>query len=286
MAYLLGVPDWARRVQEAAEAEPPTPAAADRSADREAAKQKAARSGIREDAGRLRAEVADLRREVEELRRRLRRAEGAARASAGAYELAQERVTAAQQERTVVERELSAEVRRLRSKLRDAEASAVAARRGSRSERDSQTARLRVLLETVTGAAAGLRRELDLPVGTTHPADGVAQETAGGEQVVRTQGLLAALRRGRPSDDPALIDAILTVPGVHLIVDGYNVTKLGYPTLTLEDQRGRLVNGLGGHHLPVLRRGGHVRLRRDRGDSSARCAGQSAWLAGAVQRSG
>jgi predicted RNA-binding protein with PIN domain len=42
-----------------------------------------------------------------------------------------------------------------------------------------------------------------------------------------------------------LVDEVLAVPGVHLIVDGYNVTKLGYPALTLEDQRARLIGGLG-----------------------------------------
>ena len=30
-----------------------------------------------------------------------------------------------------------------------------------------------------------------------------------------------------------------------MIVDGYNVTKLGYASLTLEDQRSRLLSGLG-----------------------------------------
>ena len=39
---------------------------------------------------------------------------------------------------------------------------------------------------------------------------------------------------------------LLTLPQVHLIVDGYNVTKTGYGELPLADQRSRLVNGLGG----------------------------------------
>ena len=107
-----------------------------------------------------------------------------------------------------------------------------------------QAARLRVLLDTVTAGAAGLRRELDLPAAVVRPVDLVAD----GEPTSESAGLagtLAALRRGRAGDDPALVDEILAVPGIHLIVDGYNVTKLGYPTLTLEDQRSRLLSGLG-----------------------------------------
>ena len=35
---------------------------------------------------------------------------------------------------------------------------------------------------------------------------------------------------------------------MHLVVDGYNVTKTGYPDLSLEDQRTRLVTGLSALH--------------------------------------
>ena len=35
------------------------------------------------------------------------------------------------------------------------------------------------------------------------------------------------------------------MPQVHLVVDGYNVTKTGYPGLSLLDQRQRLVTSLG-----------------------------------------
>ena len=42
----------------------------------------------------------------------------------------------------------------------------------------------------------------------------------------------------------AALDAVLSVPAVHLIVDGYNVSKTGYPDLPLADQRARLANQL------------------------------------------
>ena len=37
---------------------------------------------------------------------------------------------------------------------------------------------------------------------------------------------------------------LLELPQVHLIIDGYNVTKTGYPELPLADQRTRLVSAM------------------------------------------
>ena len=251
VAYLLDSADWRARVDALQTSEPETGAAGPGRVDgdrtgRRHAKAEAARSDAREEAARLREEAVALRRDAEDLRRRLSKAEAAARRSEQAHSAAAARLEEALVSRLALERELSAEVRRLRTRLRDAEASAAAARRGTRSERDTQTARLRVLLETVTAASAGLRRELDLPASSTRPADIVAAGEMGSDETAGLSGLLAALRRGRPSDDPALVDEVLAVPGVHVIIDGYNVTKLGYGSLTLEDQRGRLVGGLAG----------------------------------------
>lgn len=243
VAYVLDAPDWRARVE--ALRLPATAGAGDReTADRRHEKREAARAAAREEAARLRDEVAGLRRELDEVRRALGRAESAVRRSGQSLEEAQARAANVETQKQSLERELSAEVRRLRGRLRDAEASAAAARRGTRSDRDAQGARLRVLLDTVTSAAAGLRRELDLPATIVRPVDLVAE----GETVAESSPLgetLAALRRGRAGDDPALVDEILAVPGIHLIVDGYNVTKLGYASLTLEDQRSRLLAGLG-----------------------------------------
>jgi predicted RNA-binding protein with PIN domain len=243
VAYVLDAPDWRARVE--ALRLPATAGAGDReTADRRHEKREAARAAAREEAARLRDEVAGLRRELDEVRRALGRAESAVRRSGQSLEEAQARAANVETQKQSLERELSAEVRRLRGRLRDAEASAAAARRGTRSDRDAQGARLRVLLDTVTSAAAGLRRELDLPATIVRPVDLVTE----GETVAESSPLgetLAALRRGRAGDDPALVDEILAVPGIHLIVDGYNVTKLGYASLTLEDQRSRLLAGLG-----------------------------------------
>jgi predicted RNA-binding protein with PIN domain len=238
VAYLLDAPDWRGRVEAAAAA--PTEAPARQPVhDARTGELAAARADLQ----RLRHDLAAARREAEELRRQLARAQSAARRAEQARDAAQQQVQDADAERESAERRLSVETRRLRGQLRDAQAAATAARRGSRTERDAEIARLRVLLETITAAATGLRHQLELPGAAAHPADLVA-----GQPVARhlPADLVTALRRGRSADDPAVLDDVLGVPGLHLIVDGYNVTKLGYPTLALEDQRIRLVSGLAG----------------------------------------
>jgi predicted RNA-binding protein with PIN domain len=246
VAYVLDAPGWRERVEKVRAVSRHETRTGEASAvsERRREKREAARSAARDDAARLRDEVGGLRRELDEAKRALSRSEGTARRTARALEQAQQLAAETRTQREAAERELSAEVRRLRSRLRDAEESAAAARRGTRSDRDAQAARLRVLLDTVTAGAAGLRRELDLPATVMRPADLAAE----GDAHPAASGLadtLAALRRGRAHDDPALVDEILAIPGVHVIVDGYNVTKLGYASLTLEDQRSRLLSGLG-----------------------------------------
>jgi predicted RNA-binding protein with PIN domain len=49
---------------------------------------------------------------------------------------------------------------------------------------------------------------------------------------------------GRSAADPTALDQLLAVPNVHLVVDGYNVTKTGYGELSLEQQRNRLIGAL------------------------------------------
>src|SRR5699024_11519694 len=83
-----------------------------------------------------------------------------------------------------------------------------------RTGRNADEARLRVLLDVLVASTHGLRRELALPASLDSPADLVAE----GEW----QGRRVALD-GLPDDDPGLLEYLLTVPHVHLLVDGYNV---------------------------------------------------------------
>lgn len=112
-----------------------------------------------------------------------------------------------------------------------AQAEVAAARQAAKEARQGDEVRLGLLLDTLGGALSGLRRELSLGGGGPRPAD-----------LVRGAG---AVRSGAPVDNLAALDALLAMPAVHLVVDGYNVSKTGYPELPLADQRTRLVGQLG-----------------------------------------
>lgn len=195
-----------------------------------------ARHGHQEELDRLRSqlraqrtEIADLRRKVHTERQRAR--EAAERASNALAETADR-----ESEWSARVNALESQNRRLRSRLADTEAQVENARRAVRTGRNADEARLRVLLDVLVDASHGLRREMALPAAVDNPADLVAEA----EQQRRVS--LAGL----PDDDPGLLEHLLTVPGVHLLLDGYNVTKTGYGTLPLADQRTRLMTSLEG----------------------------------------
>jgi predicted RNA-binding protein with PIN domain len=103
-----------------------------------------------------------------------------------------------------------------------------------RSGRAAADRRLDLLLQTVEGAATGLRREWQLTGGGPDPAERVAA------------GLTDA--KSAPAGDTASLLGWLSMPQAHLIVDGYNVTKRAWPDLTLAEQRDRLVRELARLH--------------------------------------
>lgn len=100
-------------------------------------------------------------------------------------------------------------------------------------ERAAADRRIELLLDTLQGAAAGLRAQWKVAGGGSDPADLVAAR------------LGFSPRSAERVVDPALLTDWLTLPGAHLIVDGYNVTKTGYGGMTLADQRVRLTKSLG-----------------------------------------
>ncbi|QKG26460.1 hypothetical protein ACTIVE_8113 [Actinomadura verrucosospora] len=245
LAYLLRPDGWTELVEAArAELERSATASEEEAAERRVAALKeelaAARTARATEVDRLRAELRDSKAEVAELRRKLHDARGR-------YRAAQERAEtlAADTDRELAAaRESSAaadkELRRLRSRAAQAEAAAEAAKRAAREGRNVDDVRLRLLLDALVDAAQGVRRELALPSVIGRPADAVG--------ALEPDRLAHRALPGRAlSDgDPQLLDRLLTLPQVHLVVDGYNVTKTGYGELPLSDQRTRLVSGLGG----------------------------------------
>ncbi|WP_027943281.1 NYN domain-containing protein [Amycolatopsis taiwanensis] len=118
-----------------------------------------------------------------------------------------------------------------RARAERAVADAEIARQSAREAREADEVRLKLLVDTLDGAVAGLRRELSLGTGARRPADHV-------------RGARSAAGAGSQVRDATALDRLLAMPSVHLIVDGYNVTKTGYPELALADQRDRLVRQL------------------------------------------
>jgi len=197
-----------------------------------------ARAAARADADRLRRELEGVKKENTELRRKLKDARDRARQAESAAAAAE---AAAAETGTVAGAATSAadaELRRMRSRLADAESAMEAARRATREGRAVGDLRLRLLIDTLVDAAQGLRRELALPPTSSRPADTVkaVSPDAPGTSDVATRALAI--------DDPAVLDQLLALPQIHLVVDGYNVTKSGYGTLTLAEQRARLLTGL------------------------------------------
>jgi predicted RNA-binding protein with PIN domain len=186
---------------------------------------------LREQVTGLAAEAGQLRDQARQLTRALRDAEEQQRRTAQL--LATEKGRA---QRAAADHD--AELRRLRARLAESEAALDTARQAGREGRAVDEARLWLLLETISQASQGLRRELALEPVDKLPADFVAATSAeaGNDWHTRTHD----------PDDPARLDRLLTLPKAHLVIDGYNVTKRGYPGLSLEQQRNRLVGALGG----------------------------------------
>lgn len=216
-------------------------------AERDTEIARAERDQARRDLSVVTAVVAERDQELATVRRELRRARSdadRARAQARAIESAAAERMQQDQHRL---QELAAEVSRLGEELAAAQERAEVVRQVARSDRALDDARVRLLLDAVVEAAGGLRRELALPPVEVRPADMVAEHlaaraTAGGEGTA--PGGAGGLVRGRSEDDPRLLADLLSVPQTHLVVDGYNVTKTGYPTLALAEQRRRLLDGL------------------------------------------
>ncbi|MER5266722.1 NYN domain-containing protein [Actinosynnema sp. NPDC002837] len=190
------------------------------------------------------AELERLRKRLREQGVRLREAKDRAESSSAEADRVRAEAEAALR-RLTAERDRERErAEHERAKAQRAESDAEVARQSAKEARQADEVRLALLVDTLDGAVNGLRRELALGGAGPRPADLVRGASA-------AQGAVGRV------EDPAALDRLLALPAVHLIVDGYNVTKTGYPELSLSDQRDRLV-----HQLAVLaaRTGAEVTL--------------------------
>ena len=97
-----------------------------------------------------------------------------------------------------------------------------------------------MLLDTLQDAAAGLRSELALPATITRPADSVAAVAP------ERPSVRAMPARALDDDDPALLDQLLAHPPAPPHRRRLQRHQDRVPSLTLVDQRARLLTGLGG----------------------------------------
>ncbi|MFI0190371.1 NYN domain-containing protein [Streptomyces sp. NPDC017082] len=197
-----------------------------------------ARDHTRAETERLRAEVESAKKEAESLHRKLRSALNDVKRGEAALRKVQGEIDAVRAETQVQVSAAESESRRLKARLGEAEAALEATRRAAREGRSVEDMRVRLLLDTLLEATQGLRRELALPPVSVRPAETVDAVEPGR----MTPKDIAA--RALSEHDPAILDQLLALPQAHLVVDGYNVTKTGYPQMPLEKQRLRLLGQL------------------------------------------
>ncbi|MFI2436953.1 NYN domain-containing protein [Streptomyces sp. NPDC018693] len=197
-----------------------------------------AREQTRAETERLRADLEGARKEAESLQRKLRAALSDVKRGEAALRKLQGELEAVRTEGQAQVSAAESETRRLRARLGETEAALEASRKAAREGRSVEDMRVRLLLDTVLDAAQGLRRELALPPVSVRPAQTVDAVEPGR----MTPKDIAA--RALSEHDPAILDQLLALPQAHLVVDGYNVTKTGYPQMPLEKQRLRLLGQL------------------------------------------
>ncbi|MFG2333769.1 NYN domain-containing protein [Streptomyces sp. NPDC048604] len=198
----------------------------------------AAKERGRTETEQLRHDLEAARKEAESLHRKLRSAQSDVKRGEAALRRVHGEIDGIRAEAAAQVSAAESETRRLKSRLGEVEAALEGSRRAAREGRSVEDMRLRLLLDTVLDAAQGLRRELALPPVSVHPADLVDAVEPGR---MSPKDIAA---RALSETDPALLDQLLALPQAHLVVDGYNVTKTGYPTMPLEKQRLRLLGGL------------------------------------------
>ncbi|MEG3634795.1 NYN domain-containing protein [Micromonospora palythoicola] len=245
LAYLARPRGWRELIDASgaavrAEADTAVVAELVRQAEQRATRAEHDRAVARVEADKLRDELARVREELGQLREEARQLARTLRESQARERRANELLATERGRATRAAADADAELRRVRARLAEAEAAAGAARSSAKEARSVDDARLWLLLETIGQAAVGLRRELALDPVDKLPADFVA------DSFTDSPTATGAAARAQDTDDPARLDQLLALPRAHLVVDGYNVTKRGFGEMSLEQQRKRLVSGLGG----------------------------------------
>jgi predicted RNA-binding protein with PIN domain len=246
LAYLARPDGWRDLIANAgqavqAEADSAAVAGQLRAAEHRIARAEHDRAVAKVEADKLRDELARVREELGQLREEARTATRALRETQAAQKRASDLLATEKGRASRIAADHDSEVRRLKTRLAEAEALAATGKQSAKDARAADDARLWLLVETIGQAASGLRRELALGPSGKMPADFVADKSA-----ERPGSPERSRARAQDTDDPGRLDQLLALPRAHLVVDGYNVTKRGFAEMSLEQQRKRLITGLGG----------------------------------------
>ncbi|WP_433377261.1 NYN domain-containing protein [Actinoplanes sp. CA-142083] len=246
LAYLARPDGWRDLIEGAgdavrAEADSAAVASQIREAEQRAVRAEHDRTVAKVEADKLRDELARVREELGQLREESRTTSRALREAQAAQKRASDLLATEKGRASRIAADHDAEVRRLKTRLAEAEAQAATGKQSAKDARAADDARLWLLIETIGQAASGLRRELALGPSDKMPADFVADAVAD-----RPGSPERSRARAQDTDDPGRLDQLLALPRAHLVVDGYNVTKRGFAEMSLEQQRKRLITGLGG----------------------------------------
>lgn len=198
---------------------------------------------------RLSADLSAARDERDAQRRRAEAAEERARREDAARRAHREEIDRLRDRVTELEGQLTEERRRRDRRVRGLQRRLDAAAARSRVD-ETRTARVVDELERLT---VELRDALAPPAPDRPAAPAPARETPRRDEVPRSvtpavAGRPCRLPPGVGEDTPAAVHALLQVPSLETVLDGYNVTKdvRGRPQVTLGDQRQWLVKMCGG----------------------------------------
>ena len=205
LAYLLRPEGWRELIATAVQAIPEPVEAAAAEAPAEAGLKRLA--ALEKENGKLRAALAEqrsaaavLQEDVRRARRELKEAEERAAKAAGDLAAERGRLKHSDAERRSERRRLESEVESLKDQLDRI-------RKAGREHERLASARLWLLMETLSGTATGLRRELGLEPVPDRPADYIADELCAEPEERTAEG-----SRGLEQTDPQRLDHLLSLP--------------------------------------------------------------------------
>ena len=207
---------------------------------------------LREERGTRRDREAKVERAAEAAEQRAKEAEAAIAKARGAGEMAEtrlrreaDRARDAERQLRELKREVSA-----REEIDRGTAKPLASEQlGSLAHAAVRARELASELEAVVRASGPLGDET--AVGPADADDDAGAARAPEPDVTTVRRAVPHCPPGMRTDRPEALDAMLRTRGVVLVVDGYNVSMLGWPDATVAEQRDRLIAALSALHLKL-----------------------------------